>query len=184
MLARKLANPSDHGFCSSAFAFIWMHLHMVTLTYPNEPTPQERDDYTQWFLLLGKTLPCDACKRNFAKNLEETKFNKRTDMASRDSFARFVWNFHNHINTKLGKHVNMSWEEFNTFYEELRADTCDVMSCARKVSPQCTIRFVPQGSVAPREVCCIAENCRTVCEKQRCLTPQVLKVSSSQSSPQ
>src|SRR5436190_2087515 len=129
MFSNKHTSTSDHGFCSSSFQVIWTTIHMISLDFPVKPTAEEREDYTTWFLLLRKVLPCSICRKNLVLNLQELKFNPRLHMQSRDTFAEFAWNLHNYINTKLNKNVFMPWDEFNQFYEQLRASDCSAESC-------------------------------------------------------
>jgi hypothetical protein len=165
---------SEHGFCSNAFGPIWYTIHLVTLTYPVQPTDLERREYTTWFLLWEKVLPCSICRQNFGDNLKELHFSIAKDMYNRETFSRFVWRLHNLINRKLKKNVTMRWEEFNQFYEKLRADSCSSNSCQMtSVDLRCLLKFVRADSVSPDKLCCIDATC-TNNAKEVCLKPLIL----------
>ena len=149
----EAANDTTHGFCSSSFASIWITLHMITLDYPSSPTTQQRLEYTQWFELLGKVLPCSACRNHFPENLKKIHYDSKKDFLNRTTFARLGWRLHNLVNANLNKKLTVPWEDFLTFYEQLRAQDCSGDSCLRQsVGPQCMIQFVPEGSVPPKEL--------------------------------
>jgi len=168
-------SKSHNGFCSSAFGPLWFTLHMVTLNYPVEPTEQQRKDFTTWFILWGKVLPCSICAKNFGDNLKDLKFSETKDMENRTTFSFFVWQLHNHINQKLKKDVWMSWENFNLFYEELRADACGANSCKiRSADLQCLLKFVKADTVSYDKICCIDATC-TPTQQEHCLKPRLVK---------
>jgi hypothetical protein len=146
-------SDSNNGFVSTVFGpSTWLVLHMVSLNYPTQPSPDERDAYTQWFMLFGKVLPCSACRENFKNNLLAINFDKNVDMVNRQSFANCVWRLHNEVNTMLGKNMNVSFSEFLSFYEKLRADKCikktpySEGSCEANTrsKPRCIISVIPE----------------------------------------
>jgi len=146
-------SDAKHGFCSMTFAPFWFVLHMVSLDYPTTPTRAERILYTQWFENMGKVLPCSVCRGNFENNLKALKYNPLIDFASRNTFAYLVWRLHNKINEDLNKHIQVPWDNFTSFYEQLRATDCSGDSCkSTRVGPQCTLKVVREGSVAPDEL--------------------------------
>jgi len=148
-------SDEKHGFCSMTFAPFWFVLHMVSLDYPITPTRAERQLYTQWFENMGKVLPCSVCRGNFENNLKalNPKYNPLIDFASRTTFAHLVWRLHNKINEDLNKHIQVTWDNFKSFYEQLRATDCSGDSCkSTRVGPQCTLKVVREGSVAPDEL--------------------------------
>ena len=57
---------------------------------------------------------------NLTRNLKETGFSIR-DMANRETFSKFVFNLHSHINTMLGKKNVLTYEEVRERYENFRS---------------------------------------------------------------
>ena len=146
-------SDSRNGFVSRVFGpATWMILHMVSLNYPVVPTDEERQHYTDFFLGMQYVLPCRACRENFKKNLQDIGFDPSIDMLGRESFAKLVWRLHNKVNEMLNKDVYVTFEEMNSFYEELRASDCShtgpgtEASCisSKTVEPAgCEIHVVP-----------------------------------------
>lgn len=44
----------------------WNLLHTMVANYPDEPSPQKQEDIYQFFKLLGRLYPCQACGRDFS----------------------------------------------------------------------------------------------------------------------
>jgi hypothetical protein len=164
-------SESENGFCSNCFGPLWYAIHMVTLTYPVAPTPAERAGYTTWFELFGVVLPCSVCKHKFPLNLKQLGWDPIIHMKNRHTFAQFVWQLHNHINQQLKKDITVSWEQFNSFYEHLRADDCSAKSCNVKKpkGAQCILRIVPEN-YPPNQLFCIDQQCVPTCA-MTCLEP-------------
>ncbi|KAF0762180.1 FAD-linked sulfhydryl oxidase ALR-like [Aphis craccivora] len=43
----------------------WNLLHTIVANYPDEPSPQKQEDINQFFDLIGRLYPCQACGRDF-----------------------------------------------------------------------------------------------------------------------
>jgi len=54
----------------------WKFLHIVALSYPNNPSQQDKNDYRNFFLSLDKILPCETCAGHFEKNKKLHDINK------------------------------------------------------------------------------------------------------------
>ena len=120
-----VVSTSKSGFVSTAWgSAAWLLLHLISFNYPIEPTNEQRDNYYNWFVLLGETLPCGPCRENFKKNIGELGFDKEKHMKSRACFAHFMYTLHNKVNTMLGKNIDITFEEVSQFYEQLRASDC------------------------------------------------------------
>ena len=99
---------------------LWHFLHTMSFNYPVKPTCDDKKQYMNFIKSLKYTLPCRYCRENLSRNLRETNFTIQ-DMDSRDSFSRFVFNLHNHINTMLGKKNSLQYEEVRERYENFRS---------------------------------------------------------------
>ena len=43
----------------------WTLLHTMAARFPDEPTPEQTDDFREWILLLARLYPCGQCAEEF-----------------------------------------------------------------------------------------------------------------------
>lgn len=77
----------------------WTFLHSVTLNYPENPTIKDKENYNNFFNLLGEILPCDKCKRHYKENIKEMPIK----LESREEITEWLFNIHNKVNESNGK---------------------------------------------------------------------------------
>ena len=60
----------------------WLFLHSVTLSYPENPTDEDKERIKSFFLMLGNTLPCRYCRENYTRHLRKLPIqcNSRTEL--------------------------------------------------------------------------------------------------------
>ena len=155
----------------------WHYLHTISFNYPVNPTKEDKKYYKDAILLLKYTLPCKYCRENLKKNLKKMPITDKV-MKNRDSFSRYVYRLHEHINTMLGKKSGLSYDDVRERYEHFRSRcTIDVNAKQLKkmfnktrkkekgcVTPmygkksKCVIKIVPQD-----------EKCETFQIDQKCV---------------
>lgn len=81
----------------------WTFLHTVTLTYPDQPTPKEKQAMAVFFQSLSEILPCQACQRHYARHLQ--RYPIAPALANKTSLIRWLITLHNQVNVSLGKPV-------------------------------------------------------------------------------
>ena len=79
----------------------WKFLHMVALSYPSNPTSEDKRAYKSFFTGLGKILPCEKCQINFADHIQKFDINKYLD--GPDSLFDWVMLVNNEVSIMLGK---------------------------------------------------------------------------------
>ncbi|KAG8221252.1 hypothetical protein J3R82DRAFT_1416 [Butyriboletus roseoflavus] len=79
----------------------WKLLHTMTLRYPENPTPDEREALEAYMYLTSRLYPCGECAAEFQALLK--KFPPQT--ASRLSASLWLCSVHNEVNARLGKQV-------------------------------------------------------------------------------
>ena len=99
---------------------LWHFLHTMSFNYPVKPSCQDKKEYMRFIKSLRYILPCRYCRENLTRNLKETGFSIK-DMRSRDTFSRFVYRLHNHINKMLGKKNSIKYDEVRERYENFRS---------------------------------------------------------------
>ena len=77
----------------------WTFLHAVTYRYPSNPTWQEKKDFSTFFDMVGKTLPCTDCGQHFQKAFQKANFDSRTTLEA------WLVDVHNAVNKRLNKPV-------------------------------------------------------------------------------
>ena len=112
---------SGEGMLTSVWGpNLWHVLHTISFNYPIHPTNAEKKKYIQFIKSLQYVLPCKYCRTNLKKNLKVVKLTKHV-MKNRDTFSRWVYQLHNHVNKMLGKTCTISYLEIRDRYEHFRA---------------------------------------------------------------
>ena len=109
---------------------LWHYLHTMSFNYPNNPTKEDKKNYREFILNLRYVLPCKYCRINLVKNLKELPLlNKH--MKSRESYSRYIYLLHEHINKMLGKISNLTYDNVRERYEHFRA-RCTKKNCKKR----------------------------------------------------
>lgn len=157
---------SNNGFVTSVWGpGLWHFLHTISFNYPIHPTKEQKAHYKQYILSLQNVLPCGHCRDNFPKNLKAVPFTAYT-LKNRNTFSRWMYRFHAHVNTMLGKETPYTYEQIRDTYEGFRAECTDEASskkgtkkntrekgcikpAKKKTSQKCVIRIVPTTVTCP-----------------------------------
>lgn len=99
---------------------LWHSLHTMSFNYPVKPSIDDKNRYMNFIYALEHVLPCRYCRENFKSNLKKTKFNLGK-MKNRETFSKYIYDLHNHINTMLGKKNKIAFETVQSTYENFRA---------------------------------------------------------------
>jgi len=99
---------------------VWHALHTISFNYPVKPTMEEKKHYRDFILNLQYVLPCKYCRMNLKTNLKQLPLNM-SDMRSRDSFSRYIYNLHELVNKMLKKKSNLTYCDVRERYEHFRA---------------------------------------------------------------
>lgn len=81
---------------------VWTFLHYLTIAYPENPTPMDKNNIKQFFLALGPVLPCENCRQHFALNLQLFPLTDNV-LSCRYNLINWLRNIHNEINVRTGK---------------------------------------------------------------------------------
>lgn len=99
---------------------IWHAIHTISFNYPVKPTIEDKKHYRDFILNLQHILPCKYCRINLKTNLKQLPLTM-SDMRSRDSFSRYVYNLHELVNKMLNKKSNLTYCDVRERYEHFRA---------------------------------------------------------------
>jgi len=82
----------------------WDTLHFTAFGYPSDPNTNDKDVYKNFIINYVKILPCDKCSKDANEYISVTSdFEWDKILKNRDSFIKWTWSFHDHVNTKLNK---------------------------------------------------------------------------------
>jgi hypothetical protein len=117
-------NPdANNGLITSIWGpHEWEGFHAKTFGYPISPTEEQKKDYFDYFVLLGKVLPCVYCRGSYQKFIKEGDTILNMDvMQSRENLTRWGFRLHDAVNKKLGVDYGDTYEELCYKYESYRA---------------------------------------------------------------
>jgi hypothetical protein len=82
----------------------WKFIHYVTLGYPENPTPVQKEKYKAFLVLLKDTLPCSLCANHYGENLQKHPL---TDdiLNSREKLIKWGIDIHNIVNEMKNKPI-------------------------------------------------------------------------------
>jgi len=155
---------------------MWHYLHTMSFNYPVHPSLADKRHYRNFVLSLQYVLPCGKCRKNLAKNFKRLPLNM-SDMKSRETFSKYVYELHEVVNKMLNKHSGLSYDDVRERYEHFRA------RCARPViSNPTTLRKTQKksdkGCVVPlygNKAKCVLQivpqetKCETIQIDERCI---------------
>jgi len=115
---------NSNGMISTIWGpVIWHYLHTISFNYPVNPTQEQKRQYKDLIFSIGRTLPCKYCRQNFEKNIADVPLTAYA-LQNRNTFSRWMYRFHNHVNKMLGKHPTISYTEVRSKYNSYRASSC------------------------------------------------------------
>lgn len=117
---RKNYNSGDGMLTSVWGPSLWHYLHVMSFNYPVKPTKQEKKHYKNFILNLRHVMPCKYCRINLRKNLKAHPL-RQCDLKNRDTFSKWVYGLHEHVNKMLGKKSGLTFCEVRDRYENFRS---------------------------------------------------------------
>lgn len=99
---------------------IWHYLHTMSFNYPVKPTREQKKQYKEFIMSLGKILPCKHCRNNFPKNLKSIPITNNV-LKNRHNFSKWMYDFHEQVNKMLKKKSGLSFKKVRNRYENFRA---------------------------------------------------------------
>jgi len=103
---------------------MWHFLHTMSFNYPVHPSQEDKTHYKEFMMSLQYVLPCKYCRQNLKNNYKVFPL-KRSDLASRDSFSRYVYKLHEMVNKLLKKKSGLTYCDVRERYEHFRSRCTD-----------------------------------------------------------
>jgi len=119
----------------------WLFLHSIAQNYPWKPTAEQKDNYLNFFKLVGNVLPCRYCRESYQDFIsqQDTKLDI-SKLKSRYSLVKWLYDIHNKVNKKLSLNCNDSLKQVWDKYESFRS------KCTK--SPE-TTNIIKKGCLDP-----------------------------------
>ena len=117
----------------------WLFLHSIAQNYPWEPDTQKKEDYFQFFRLVGNVLPCRYCRESYQDFIKQsgTELNFSV-MKDRKTLTTWLYNVHNKINKKLGINCDLTLKQVWEKYESFRSKCTKSPEIVEKIKKGCT----------------------------------------------
>jgi hypothetical protein len=134
---------------------MWHYLHTMSFNYPVNPNKNVKKWYRDFMVSLTHVLPCKHCRDNLTQTYKTFPLTQ-SDLASRASFSKYVYELHNKVNDMLNKKHTLTYEEVRERYEHFRA-RCEYKPIVEKgctqplLGKKCksVISIVPQSKECP-----------------------------------
>ena len=94
----------------------WQFLHSITLSYPDNPTLEDKNNHAQFFNSIQNILPCQKCKDHYTQNLHILPIEQHLD--NKESLFRWLVDVHNRVNVMNNKR-EYSYDEVTELYEKM-----------------------------------------------------------------
>tara|TARA_B110000046_G_scaffold43920_2_gene48916 strand:- start:1356 stop:1751 length:396 start_codon:yes stop_codon:yes gene_type:complete len=101
-----MGNPDEWG------PPLWKEMHEMTIKYPRNPTPTDKQQAITYFKNITSRLPCDKCKQHYQNSLNE----RPIPVNNRDDLIHWLIDIHNEVNKMNGKRI-LSYREARSLYE-------------------------------------------------------------------
>jgi len=120
VFTKKDYNSGDGMLTSVWGPPMWHYLHTMSFNYPVNPSDEDKKHYKDFILNLQHVLPCKYCRINLANNFKKKPI-QMCDMASRETFSRYVYDLHEVVNKMLQKKSNLTYCQVRERYEHFRS---------------------------------------------------------------
>jgi hypothetical protein len=95
----------------------WYVLHIITFSYPLNPSEYDKRAYHDFFTTVKDVIPCDICKKHYSKYIMEYPIGPHLD--SKANLIKWLIQIHNFVNLSLDKPI-YSNEEVMNIYSNLK----------------------------------------------------------------
>lgn len=92
----------------------WKFLHMVALSFPDEPTSDDKNDFKTFFHSLKHVLPCGKCRGNFNKHIKDIPIDQYLE--SSDKLFEWVVKLQNVVASETGGKLINKEEKKQEYY--------------------------------------------------------------------
>jgi hypothetical protein len=80
---------------------LWYVMHIISFSYPREPSEYDKRAYHDFYQSLKDVIPCDVCKKHYSKYITEYPISPHLD--NKETLIKWVIQVHNFVNISTGK---------------------------------------------------------------------------------
>ena len=84
----------------------WHFIHSIAYNYPDNPTQEDKKNYSDFIHSMQKVLPCPFCAEHFKQNIIKMPIR----LYNKSEFFNWTVDMHNEVNKLNGKAI-LSYEE-------------------------------------------------------------------------
>lgn len=100
---------------------LWAFLHMIPVSYTDNPTDNVKKNMYQFFESLQEVLPCSECREHYKQNFNILKNDLVHSLNSRESFMLWVYNLHNQVKFSINpQYKNLNDTLINPTFEQVK----------------------------------------------------------------
>jgi hypothetical protein len=96
------------------------------MSYPQNPTDQDKQNYTAFFRSLQNVLPCPACAENFRAKMEKYP----PSLENPQSLFKWTVDMHNSVNAENGKPIY----DYEQAIEQVKNNNNNTIGIAASIS--------------------------------------------------
>ena len=130
---KKEYNSGDGMLTAVWGPSMWHYLHTMSFNYPVEPTREDKIHYRNFVKSLQYVLPCKYCRMNLKTNFKQLPLTM-SEMKSRETFSRYIYNLHELVNKMLHKKSNITYCDVRERFEHFRSRCTDEKPTLFKIS--------------------------------------------------
>jgi hypothetical protein len=82
----------------------WKFIHIVALAYPVNPSQQEKNNYKQFYTIIGDIIPCHFCRDHYKEHITKNPITDEV-LSNRKNLLHWTIDIHNEVNKITGKNV-------------------------------------------------------------------------------
>jgi len=95
---------------------LWTYLHLLSISYDDKPTNDDKISFKSFIKYLGLTLPCDICKKHYFDFMTEERV--KIGLENKQNLMELFWKLHNNVNT-LNNQETLNFNSFLVKYDEI-----------------------------------------------------------------
>ncbi len=100
----------------------WFFIDTIVLSYPNNPSEEDKEIYKNFLYQLKNVLPCESCRVHFQDNIIDIPLSSYY-LKSRNNLIEWIIKIHNKVNIKNNKKL-INKNEFIQYYKN--SYSCDI----------------------------------------------------------
>ena len=123
--------------------------HVLHIKAKDANTAQKKKEFVELMSLVAETFPCGNCRKHINEYLNSHPFKDFYNLVNENGidigFSKYMWMFHNAVNTRIGK----PYLDWDSFYDMYYNDGAVCVNCSRSSSRNPSVDSTPNHSPVP-----------------------------------